>query len=390
MTDNYLITGYWGEPHVTAENDRGINAATFGKGRFVLPVGEQFKAEYIGNNTIRMYDGKLIDNGAAAGIPAGEYVDLLVPETGQGMKRNDLIVFQYSKDNATLIESGQFVVIRGTETSGTAQDPELIQADIMTDTAEFEQMPLYRVSVAGAEISSPECVFVTKDGYYIVDTLEQFNDKISELESTMEIRTTKKFVISKTISDDTLPNIIYFVEINKSLTGFSTVTASGVHNGNMCVLQRVLFENTWGEWKLDKPLRLNTGTISSIAAEMLNMFYPVGSIYLSFNNANPQNLFGGTWEQIKDTFLLAAGNTYAAGSTGGSATHTLTVNEMPKHTHNRDVKYNSTAGDTNRVMLSSNTGGDYTSTAGLGWAGGDQPHNNMPPYLAVYMWRRTA
>ena len=125
-------------------------------------------------------------------------------------------------------------------------------------------------------------------------------------------------------------------------------------------------------------------------AEMLNMFYPVGSIYLSFNNANPQNLFGGTWEQIKDTFLLAAGNTYAAGSTGGSATHTLTVNEMPKHTHNSYVKYNSTAGDTNRVMLSSNTGGDYTSTAGLGWTGGDQPHNNMPPYLAVYMWRRTA
>ena len=62
MADNYLITGYWGEPHVTAENDRGINAAMFGTGRFVLPVGEQFKAEYIGNNTIRMYDGKLMES----------------------------------------------------------------------------------------------------------------------------------------------------------------------------------------------------------------------------------------------------------------------------------------------------------------------------------------
>ena len=83
MADNYLITGYCGEPHVTAENDRGIHAAMFGTGRFVLPVGEQFKAEYIGNNTIRMYDGKLMDNGAAAGIPVGEYVDFLITNTGQ-------------------------------------------------------------------------------------------------------------------------------------------------------------------------------------------------------------------------------------------------------------------------------------------------------------------
>ena len=85
MADNYLITGYWGEPHVTAENDRGINAAIFGAGRFVLPVGEQFKAEYIGNNTIRMYDGKLMNNGAAGGIPVGEYIDLPIANAGQGM-----------------------------------------------------------------------------------------------------------------------------------------------------------------------------------------------------------------------------------------------------------------------------------------------------------------
>ena len=94
MANNYLITGYWGEPHVTAENDRGIHAGIFGVGRYVLPIGRQFSAEYIGNNVIRMYDGKLLDNGAAAGIPAGEYVDLMISNAGQGMNRNDLIVFQ--------------------------------------------------------------------------------------------------------------------------------------------------------------------------------------------------------------------------------------------------------------------------------------------------------
>lgn len=159
MNYNYLITGYWGEPHITVENDRGINAAIFGAGRFVLPVGNQFRAEYIGNNTVRLYDGKLIDNGAVAGIPAGQYVDLLIPETGQGMKRNDLIVFQYSKDTATMIESGNFVVVNGAETSETAADPELTEQDILSDTATFDQMALWRVSVEGSVISAPVQMF---------------------------------------------------------------------------------------------------------------------------------------------------------------------------------------------------------------------------------------
>ena len=159
MADNYLITGYWGEPHVTAENDRGINAAIFGAGRFVLPVGEQFRAEFIGNNTIRMYDGKLLDNGAAAGIPAGKYVDLLVPEAGQGMKRNDLIIFEYSKDASTSIETGSFKVLSGTESSENAVDPELTQDDLLFEETSFDQMALWRVSVSGSVISAPVRVF---------------------------------------------------------------------------------------------------------------------------------------------------------------------------------------------------------------------------------------
>ena len=159
MAENYLITGYWGEPHVTAENDRGINAAIFGAGRFVLPVGKQFRAEYIGNNTVRMYDGKLMNNGAAAGIPAGEYVDLLIPEAGQGKNRNDLIIFQYSQDISTLIERGVFIVLSGEETSGAATDPVLSQQDILTNEATLDQMALWRVPVSGTVISSPVQLF---------------------------------------------------------------------------------------------------------------------------------------------------------------------------------------------------------------------------------------
>ena len=159
MAENYLITGYWGEPHVTAENDRGINAAMFGTGRFVLPVGEQFRAEYIGNNTIRMYDGKLMNNGAAAGIPVGEHIDLLIANAGLGKKRNDLIVFQYSQDASTLIESGIFTVIQGAESSGMASDPQLTQEDLLSGEATFDQMAMWRVPVSGTAISAPVKLF---------------------------------------------------------------------------------------------------------------------------------------------------------------------------------------------------------------------------------------
>ena len=202
MDNNYLITGYWGEPHVTVENDRGVNAAIFGAGRFVFPIGNQFRAEYIGNNTIRVYDGKLINNGAIAGIPVGQYVDLLVPEAGQGMKRNDLIVFQYSKDTVKLIESGNFVVVNGEETSDTPTDPELTHQDILSDTATFDQMPMWRITVSSTVISEPEQLFTVCENIgtiynALARKMELFSD---EVEATIYKAT--PFVINVTENGD--------------------------------------------------------------------------------------------------------------------------------------------------------------------------------------------
>ena len=126
--------------------------------------------------------------------------------------------------------------------------------------------------------------------------------------------------------------------------------------------------------------------------------YPVGSIYISVNNTNPATIFGGTWEQIKDRFLLAAGDTYAAGSTGGEATHVLTVSELPKDigqlnalswaSHKDDTKgaFSIKQNHSDRTLPSGNDSGDATYSL----SGGGTSHNNMPPYLSVYMWKRTA
>lgn len=133
---------------------------------------------------------------------------------------------------------------------------------------------------------------------------------------------------------------------------------------------------------------------------LLDMIYPVGSIYMSSNQIEPSTIFGGVWERIQDQFLLSAGSTYAAGSTGGEATHTLTTAEMPSHRHNGiyangDGAYEFVYGATNTSVTSNLA--PYT-TVGSGGAfhfitaftGSGSAHNNMPPYLVVYMWKRTA
>lgn len=152
---------------------------------------------------------------------------------------------------------------------------------------------------------------------------------------------------------------------------------------------------------------------------VVDLIYPVGSIYISVNETSPATLFGvGTWEQIKDTFLLSAGDTYAAGSTGGAATHTLTVDEMPAHSHyagnNAEgstetlaQRFNTAAGlgsstISRKEFAESSSGGlwvlaqtndkydNLAQTLTTAETGGGLAHNNMPPYLSVYMWKRVS
>lgn len=135
---------------------------------------------------------------------------------------------------------------------------------------------------------------------------------------------------------------------------------------------------------------------------IFDMIYPVGSIYMSVNSTSPATLFGGTWSQIKDKFLLACGDTYSNGATGGEATVTLTTQQMPSHSH--DIEYSTNGGSSYTIgkMGRSGTtmnqqyfgGTDTVAPSQIYQArikanGGGQAHNNMPPYLCVYIWQRT-
>lgn len=139
--------------------------------------------------------------------------------------------------------------------------------------------------------------------------------------------------------------------------------------------------------------KIGSGAVSyaNLAAaavtEILKKVYPLGSVYANYSDStNPATLLGfGTWVAIGGKFLLGADAAYTAGSTGGEAEHTLTVDEMPKHRHSYTAP-------------SRNSGSEWIGEYGTGasqslnsdYTGGGAAHNNMPPYTAVYLWRRTA
>ena len=162
---------------------------------------------------------------------------------------------------------------------------------------------------------------------------------------------------------------------------------------------------------------------------LLNLVYPVGSIYWSSTDTDPGTLFGGTWQQIKDMFVLAAGDSYSVNSTGGEKTHTLTIDEIPSHNHifrgtkgtvnvsggnhrhtfSGDLKpltrygnerYTGSgdyiAGSIDATGYSGNLSmsGEFTPSGNIDNAGGlngiTQSHNNMPPYIVKYCWERIA
>ena len=220
-------------------------------------------------------------------------------------------------------------------------------------------------------------------------------------------------------------------------------------------------DNTFSLGSASKRWKINDSIIPTF-----DTIYPIGAIYISVVNTNPGTLFGGTWEQIEDTFLLSAGTNHEAGTTGGSETVTLTTTEMPAHTHNgpshthtgpshthnlsshyhwvgpqngiangagghnhsipvqndnasssswyiqigwvrgtQTIGSNSVGNHSHSVSTNAvNSGGPSNNTSGSSGTGATgasgtgatsstgsgAAHNNMPPYLTVYMWKRTA
>lgn len=255
-----------------------------------------------------------------------------------------------------------------------------------------------------------------------VGTEEQFNAKVGTLpagtlfgvtDSTVskaDLSTDLKNEINGKINKPANPTSDSAITINSSgtistkplasITGKTEVAVSSIQpvTGSSEVLWINPDGNSKYESLIDSKYTKPEGGIPKSDLSSLRA-YPVGAIYISYNSTDPGDLFGGSWTQLENRFLLGAGTTYAARSMGGEATHKLTEGEMPEHSHSErigwldDQKTNNPLGANNyplTVISSPNNARVDDPQAHAGLTGGSQAHNNMPPYLAVYMWRRVS
>jgi hypothetical protein len=189
----------------------------------------------------------------------------------------------------------------------------------------------------------------TTDYISVVDTSDTTQDSTG---------TTKKATVRKLLGDRVLPDTIVGTTETQTLTD-KTLSTGSVIDANVNVV------------------------------EVLKKAYPIGSVYINASNAtNPASLLGfGTWSEYGQGRVLVGKSAEAefdtAGKTGGEKTHTLTIAEMPAHTHK--------VGSTSLVTAS---GGNERKPEGTSdntsSTGGGQAHNNLQPYIVVYFWKRTA
>lgn len=362
-----LVTGYAGKPHVKSSQDGAFNAAVYGTGKYVFDIGNQFTHEIISNNIVRVKDGYALNQGRFMGMETGDYEDVTIDNGLQGVKRSDLITMRYTLNPDTGIETAELVVIKGTS-GDVYSDPESVEGDILNGASEDDFL-LYRVKIDGINISAVEPLFIVSHS------------------ATVMINNTKDSTVSFTSDDNEKPTKWTDVSVLKS----------GEKHSSIFNKISTMFKNIRWLYKMLGTADISaigggtvTGAISALNTNLTSIWktiYPVGSIYISVSSTNPASLFGGTWVQLKDRFLLGAGTSYSAGATGGESTHILTESEMPKHQHTMYGAFN-----TNYAVqaVASGNQGWTAKESGTSYSGGGAAHNNMPPYLVVYMWKRTA
>lgn len=161
----HLITGYKGEAHISAEDVGAFNAGVVGKGEYVFATGNQFKAELVSNNIIKILDGDLMIQGRHASLRSGTSEEITINNGEVGKNRIDILVARYTRDSQSGVEDVSFVVVQGVAASGTASDPELISGNILSGNCLIHDMPLYRIRISGLTAAEPEKLFKTMMGY---------------------------------------------------------------------------------------------------------------------------------------------------------------------------------------------------------------------------------
>lgn len=254
-----IITGYTGSPHVTAEQDRDVNIGIFGAESYVLRTGSQLKAEVSSNNEIKVRDGVIMHQGCAASIKKNTYDSLTIANGSQGMKRVDLIVARYSRDQNTKEESLVLKVIQGTPKESGPAVPGYTIGDIQAGDL-IADMPLYQVTLNGLNITEVKQLFATQDSIAELSSkLVNINSKITttnaNLAKTNTVLENRKPIIidstaQGTVNWDTNSFLKAGITYAFIVTVSSNISSESYKQEISCALNNVNMGNNGNYYKL--------------------------------------------------------------------------------------------------------------------------------------------
>lgn len=229
-----IITGYTGKPHVTSEQDRDVNIGVVGEESYVLQTGMQLAAEVSSNNEIKIRDGVLMHQGCTASIKKNTYDSLTIINGSQGMKRIDLIVARYEKNQDNGIESLDLKVIQGTPAESTPTVPEYTEGDIQAGDY-VADMPMYQVIIDGLNITEVKKVFE------VAPSIDALKKEIAELNSNKKVE-----CFSKTVATDVDLLVDFSEEVNSIIKNggkiVSAIPGTTTNSNNALVYGKVAIQ----------------------------------------------------------------------------------------------------------------------------------------------------
>ena len=288
------------------------------------------------------------------------------------------------------------------------------------EQAEYTQVEVgqlvYWIMMPNADNAYLCMIGAVTDSHYsfssIVDVKGEAGDNGKDALATSEriadsnepnVATSYSFAVNKfnrTPEVNDIFNFVFYQTPPVSKTFLCSAKISSV-SGNTALANIITYTDTTGEQGAQGPAgTIDQAQINSIKNDILQTIYPVGAYYITDKNENPAITFGfGTWTAVLGKFLLGATSDYPVGSIGGEKEHTLSLNEIPAHGHKLNAytliiscgantgKYKLIAADNAfvNIFYEDSDQNRYSDNAG-----GGQPHNNMPPYRAAFIWRRTA
>lgn len=359
-----LVTGYTGENHITAQDDRSRNMGLVGgfgpvgRNVFVLSgVGtsdpKPFKASMVGGNTLRILPGEGMLQGLHFRIPYGSYEDLTIENGTQGMNRVDLVVAHYAKDSSTNVETVELKVVKGTATSGTPSYP-AVETGYLYEGATSTDAVMYRVWLAGTSVVEIESTMVEVDSLDTIGSVTFGNQTaINELED---------LVGNSTISGSGRSTITALLGNTRISAISGTVTAALVAIKN--ALDSAVARLTTAEGKLANIGTVHTGYLASTTSVQ-------NTTATALTDCNVA-LTAGTWLVIgKVTYQGGTAGTYRQARLGSTATgNEYGIVQFDAASNNRSAMVSAvltlTTGRT--VYLSTEHGnGSATPVAGGRW-----------------------